>query len=208
MDDKSTLEECTVTFSRGELQDCYTTDALKVIIVESRDADGQLHAPFDEPAVKVMSADGLETLRLFHYHHGKLHRLDKPAVWISSDNVFIIEQWYKNGLEHRDPNIGPSHLETYIPNGCRTIEEYRTRGELHRIDGPAETRRNVANIMFMETWCINGQPRESKSAPQCIVRDGETGEINDLYFYFDGQSHLVLPKFSSDDYEETPQLEP
>lgn len=59
------------------------------------------------------------------YQHGKLHRLDGPAIYIPRK----YEAWYINGYKHRDD--GPAIIQA---NGR---QEWWYHGILHRENGPA-----------------------------------------------------------------------
>ena len=84
-----------------------------------------------------------------YYSYGKLHRppilsvnnkMEHLPAYIKyhrKSNVVKIEEYYVNGLLHRDPINGykPAFIK-YRKNGQILIEKYYARGVLHRPDGP------------------------------------------------------------------------
>ena len=92
------------------------------------DQDGLLHRDGNLPAIEG------KTQQLW-FIHGKLHRLDGPAV-IYRDPKHLkntIEEWFMDGEWHREN--GPAYIEK---NGQTFYAEmWYHHGKRHRIGGPA-----------------------------------------------------------------------
>ena len=76
--------------------------------------------------------------------HGKLHRLDGPAV-----ESVDVKQWWVNGKLHRLD--GPAIEEA---NGHK---EWWVDGKLHRLDGPAIIYSNEGHEWYFEGRCFTNE---------------------------------------------------
>jgi hypothetical protein len=101
--------------------------------MEWRDADGQLHRPYDHPA--VVSRHG----RKEWWVNGVRHRDGGPAVIHPNDTL----EWWRMGVRHRDD--GPA------VTGCNGYQQWWVDGVRHRDDGPA-----VTGCTGYQEWWVDG----------------------------------------------------
>ncbi|WP_276947111.1 hypothetical protein [Ferrimicrobium acidiphilum] len=100
---------------------------------------GRLHR-LDGPA--VIYADGSERW----YRHGKLHRLDGPAVVDSYDDRVVVFAVKDNKLRRLDGLVAVS---------AKGYQAWYKRGRLHRLDGPAVIYDDV------EEWWVDGKRQKT-----------------------------------------------
>lgn len=92
---------------------------------------------------------------IIHYHNGKEHNLNGPAVIVSQTNY-----WYKEGKLHRLD--GPAVQNPFSA-------EWYKEGRKHRLDGPA-----VTNSSGKEEYWIEGKElskEDFESAPEVVNKD-------------------------------------
>ena len=79
--------------------------------------------------------------------HGDFHREDDMPALIIILPVYKVEEWYVNGVFHRDH--GPARVDYNKANDIiRT--EWRRRGKLHRLDNPAIEWSNSRGIYMVD----------------------------------------------------------
>ncbi len=87
------------------------------------------------------------------YKHGKLHRLDRPAI----ESAFI-DAWYVDGKSHNEYGSAQIYLDG--------TEKWYIDGLLHRLDGPA-----VINSDGSKEWFRDSQ-RSRFDGPAITNPDG------------------------------------
>lgn len=89
------------------------------------------------------------------WENGVLHREDGPAILydrMSQSEHPTHEEWYRHGQLHREGNL-PAKIERKR-NGQLIEEVYAVDGKLHRTDGPALIRRSwkTGRVLQKEYW--------------------------------------------------------
>jgi len=119
---------------------------------------------------------------------GKLHREgDLPAVIVRDPdtNAVLRQDWYRNGIEHRDG--GPA-LIMHCDDGL-TIWEWKECGEFHREgDLPAREFTEADGLVSMSAWFIRGIPHRV-GKPQFIQRNERTGKMSYEKWHQRGEEH-------------------
>ncbi len=87
-----------------------------------------------------------------------------------------------NGKSQTPPDGSPAEIQ-YDELGRPEIMRWLEQGVPHRLDGPSRLSINPENgIHIVETYSINGVPRDRHIGPSMIVRDRESGEITKQEF--------------------------
>jgi hypothetical protein len=73
-----------------------------------------------------------------------------------------IEEWFKDGLIHREDN--PSCI-FYLMSGNVGCETWYNKGVIHRLDGPAVTFYLSSGAIKNELWTINGAALDRRKLP-------------------------------------------
>jgi len=109
--------------------------------------------------------------------HGKLHRLDEPAV-IKRDRetgAVIAQEWWTHGVQHRDG--APAGIAYDPLTGVIVYEEWIMKGIRHREGAPAVLQYHPATrIVVHEQWYEHGLFHRL-GGPDSTYRDGITGAV-------------------------------
>jgi hypothetical protein len=148
------------------------TSSIKV--TELRNEKGDLHCD-DGPAVFDEKKEYVK-----YYKNGKLHRLDGPAVIqpIYVDGKNTVEEWYLNGLLHRDGDEPAVNNTSITKAGFEGYEKrYHKYGKLHRLNGPARILydpHESEDCGLMYEWFKNDVfHRDNGPAQYIIYNDGD-----------------------------------
>jgi hypothetical protein len=121
-----------------------------VIVMETHRLNGRLHrAPSEGPAY-ILRERGTVFER--YYWKGRLHRENGPA-WIHYDEdtgVRFVEDYYRHGLSHRDPDDGPSLV----------------------------VRSDDGRVIMEEAYCFNDKLYRDPAIGPCYIGRDRSGRIN------------------------------
>lgn len=135
--------------------------------------NGRLHRdPREGPARISWSAAGRICSERY-YWRGRMHRPDGPAL-IDRWHGGVVEEYYRHGLVHRDPNEGPARLER-TPEGLLLIECYALYDELFRdpAAGPNYCERNIDGTVTCAEYSEPGEPAPtSRRRPRLRLKAG------------------------------------
>ena len=94
----------------------------------------------------------------------------------------VFQRTLLNGEQHTPPDGSPSEIG-FDHLGRPERLEWREHGRRHRLNGPASIRINPENgVHVVESFLIEGKPRDPRFGPSRIVRDRHTGQIREQTF--------------------------
>jgi len=113
------------------------TDLNTGLIEEVYLLNGRRHRDANEGPAYSMCYEG-KPIEEKYYWHGRLHRVDGPAVLVHNDEALEEEHYYRYGLLHRDPKEGPAFIVRNASGTLLLEESYHVKGEFYRdpADGP------------------------------------------------------------------------
>jgi len=153
----------------------WRTEDNRILKKEWRNSEGKLDAP-DIPAIETWDKDtGIKTTEQF-YKNGIKHRDNDAAVsqWDKTTGKLVSEAWFKNGILHRDGDF-PA-ITKIDPLTSLIIEvEFFKDGDRHRESGPASIIR-YENGQMDRAWIINGDTHRSGGKP-AIIKTNAKEEI-------------------------------
>jgi len=123
----------------------------RMISYEYKNAEGNRHR-IGYPAYKIFTVNPFTIYAHEEWYiNGILHRNDGAAMTHLDDNQPTQQRWYKNGIIHRTD--GPAIIETHGPRygGEKAAEKWYNNGICHRINGPAiiyYNKYNTATLWF------------------------------------------------------------
>ena len=110
------------------------------------------------PDIPSLEISDIATGHIYYQQYrelGKAHRLGAAAI-ILDDGTFIREEFWENGVEHRES--GPQMIVSDKRDGFVYEEIYRSRGEFHRIGQPARIKFDEeTRLLEYEFFYENGQ---------------------------------------------------
>lgn len=157
----------------------------------------QLHSE-NEPSLIVYNTNLKYTIKQVYYKNGQKHSYnDIPSVIKNNYNDEPkIFKYHKEGVLHRDENLGPSFIEFDLFQR-KICEKYYKDGMLHRENEPAiiyyfyQDDDLNENDSTLEWWYINNSPTKS-------IMKNEKGEIiNETYYQYNVYHHLDKPAYQN-----------
>jgi hypothetical protein len=124
-------------------------------------AEGPAHTERDE------SSGAVSTER--YYRLGRRHRTDGPALISYGLFGLVMEEiYYRNGLVHRDPRVGPAYIKRNGEGKVVTTEAYFVNDELYRdpAEGPYEIGRSETGEIEFENFLDAEQARPRRRVRQ------------------------------------------
>jgi hypothetical protein len=154
--------------------------------------NGKRHRdPKEGPAFITRGDDGEPDWEEY-WAHGRLHRVDGPAVIFHAMEA-VEEEYYRRGVLHRNPSEGPAEVHTDWRTGHVVREVYEVRGRRHRppSEGPALILRDATTGVITEAeYCLYGRrSRLPDEGPAFIARDATTGVITREEYWLNGSRH-------------------
>ncbi|NHK29400.1 hypothetical protein FF098_015905 [Parvularcula flava] len=120
---------------------------------ETLDEDGQLHSYFDRPSLIGRDLTTGDVLFQAWHQAGDFHRTaDDPAIIYGYDGQFRQEQYWVNGVQHRDEKYGPASFEIDLQTNVVVWETYYRMGKNERRHGPAHICRDSDGTVYDEEF--------------------------------------------------------
>ena len=110
-----------------------------------------------------------------------LHREDSPARIEYSKGIKRKEEWYVNGVRHRE---GQPAVILYLESGMKYKEKWYLRGAMHREDGPALIEYDVSGRKIREDWYKNGKHHREDGPARTIYINTPAGTSAEFSEYF------------------------
>lgn len=136
----------------------------EILLEEWTDATtGEFHREGGPARTDIEEFEGRNTRLHEYYRQGRLHRDNNECAYVVTDietGSDIINIWYRNGWQHREPGPDgslPSYIKRDVVTGIVVVEEYRFNDLYHREDGPAFIMRDrVSGRVTRSSTYLNG----------------------------------------------------